>query len=74
MELQSIKYHTCGLDNGQGILLVDIETESNPRTDKRGYRLYYCTQGCHLFAVDEQGQCLLCDNRSVLFPPFGTGK
>jgi hypothetical protein len=69
MELQLIKYHTCTLDKGDGILLVDIETETIPRTDRRGNRLYYCTHGCHVFAVDEQGRCILCNSKRLLLLP-----
>ncbi len=65
MELQLIKHHICALDKGEGILLVDIETETIPRTDKQGNRLYFCTHGSHLFAVDAQGHCILCNSRAA---------
>jgi len=64
MELQLIKHHICALDKGDGILLVDIETETIPRTDKHGNRLYYCTHGSHFFAVDAQGQCIICNGKT----------
>ena len=58
------------MDKGHGILLVDVETETVPRTDGRGNRLYYCTHGRHLFAVDAQGHCILCNNKHLfLLPP-----
>jgi hypothetical protein len=66
MELQLIKHHTCALDKGDGILLVDIETETIPRTDRQGNRLYFCTHGCHLFAVDAQGHYIIY---SLSLPP-----
>jgi hypothetical protein len=72
MALEAIKYHTCGLDKGDGILLVDIETETVPYTDKQGNRLYFCTHGNHVFAVDAQGHCILCNSsppRSLPPPP-----
>lgn len=76
MELQVIKHHTCALDKGDGILLVDIETETIPRTDKHGNRLYYCIHGSHLFAVDAQGQCIICNSQANPRPssPSPSGK
>jgi hypothetical protein len=68
MELQLIKHHACALDKGDGILLVDIETETIPRTDKQGNRLYFCTHGNHLFAVDDQDHCIIC--KSAFSPPL----
>ena len=52
MKLQSIKYHICTKHHSQGILLVDIDTEDTPYTDKMGRRQYYCLDGKHIFAID----------------------
>ncbi len=56
MHLRPIKYHQCALDQGEGILLVDIDTETIPRKNKHGHRLYYCMARHHLFAVDLSGE------------------
>jgi hypothetical protein len=64
MELQFIKHHICTRDKCDGILLVDVETEMVPCTDKQGNRLYYCAHG-HVFAVDAQDQCILCSNKQI---------
>ena len=52
MDLRDIKYHSCPIDEEDGILLVDLETESVPEMDEDGNYLYYCNEG-HTFAVDE---------------------
>jgi len=51
MNVQQIKRYTCALDRGEAILLVDIETETIPRTDIHGDALYYCLQGHHVFPL-----------------------
>lgn len=65
MNLQLIKHHTCALDKGDGILLVDVETETIPFTDKEGNRLYFCIDGCHMFAVDAQDHCIIYNTRAL---------
>ena len=52
MDLRNIKHHPCPLDEDEGTLLVDMETESVPEMDEDGNYLYYCNSG-HTFAVDE---------------------
>ncbi len=52
MNLQPIRYHICSLDHGEGILLVDVESETIPRTDARGNPLYYCLAGHHIFSIE----------------------
>lgn len=50
MNLQPHKYHNCERCSGEGILLVDLETESFPRADESGNWQYYCFKG-HIFAI-----------------------
>ncbi len=58
MDLQSIRHHVCSLDHGEGIILVDVEFETQPRTDDRGNRLYYRLTGHHIFSVKAQGRAV----------------
>lgn len=51
MELQPPKHAQCSHDKGLGILLVDIDSETVPRTDRRGNCQYYCLKGHHIFSV-----------------------
>jgi hypothetical protein len=53
MDIRDIKYHSCPIDDEDGILLVDMETESMPEMDEEGNYLYYCNSG-HTFSVDEE--------------------
>jgi hypothetical protein len=53
MNLRDIKYHSCPIDEEDGILLVDMETESVPEMDEDGNYLYYCNEG-HTFTVDDE--------------------
>ncbi len=53
MNLEQVKYHTCDLDDCDGILLLDAETETLPDTDMDGNMQYYCLEGHHTFSVDE---------------------
>ena len=53
MDLQDYKYYQCPIDQEDAILLVDIETESMPATDEDGNMQYYCLEGQHIFAVDD---------------------
>ncbi len=46
-------HETCPLDEDDGILLVDVETESVPYTDEDGNPMYYCPEGEHTFTVDQ---------------------
>ncbi len=55
MDLLSIKYSICPRDEGDGVLLVDIE-EKLPRLDKYNQRQYYCMSCQHIFAVDGIGR------------------
>jgi len=41
------------MDQEDAILLVDVETETIPATDEDGNMLYYCIEGQHTFAVDD---------------------
>ena len=68
MNLLAIKYHTCELDQGEGILLVDVESETIPRTNTCGHRLYYCTRKQHFFSVDEHGNVIKKEYRERLLP------
>lgn len=52
MDLWPFKHHTCPMDDEDGVLLVDVETESVPQTDEDGNLLYYCLEGEHTFSVD----------------------
>lgn len=54
MDLHRFKFHRCSCGQDKGILLVDIDSETTPRTDARGNRQYYCPAGRHIFAVDAQ--------------------
>ena len=53
MNVESIKYHTCPIDDEDGVLLVDAETEMEPSTDSDGNLQYYCMAGHHTFSADE---------------------
>ena len=55
MDLSWIKYHRCPEDEEEGVLLVDVETETVPETDEEGNKQYYCLEGGHIFSVDEDG-------------------
>lgn len=48
-------YYTCPEDGEDAILLVDLETETEPETDEDGNTQYYCTEGGHYFSVDDDG-------------------
>jgi hypothetical protein len=52
--LNWFKHHTCPEDESEGTLLVDVETETVPQTDEDGNVLYYCSEGSHVFAVEEE--------------------
>ena len=54
MNLQLTKHQPCPLDEQDGVLLVDVETETVPATDEDGNPLYYCLAGEHTFSVDAQ--------------------
>jgi hypothetical protein len=45
-------HETCPLDEDDAILLVDVETESEPYTDEDGNPLYYCLEGEHTFSIE----------------------
>jgi hypothetical protein len=45
------KYYQCEHDQGVGVMLVDLESESVPRQDAQGRQLYYCLKGHHVFSV-----------------------
>ncbi len=51
MNTQAIRHCECPQDQGEGILLADIETETIPRIDQNGNVLYYCLQEHHIFSV-----------------------
>lgn len=53
MDLRDIKYHSCPIDDEDGTLVVDFETESMPEMDEDGNYLYYCNSG-HTFTVDDE--------------------
>lgn len=55
MNLEQIKYHSCIEDDGEGVLLVDVD-ETEPETDEYGNRQYYCMDGHHTFSVDEDDE------------------
>ena len=65
MDLQEIKYHTCPLDEEEGILLVDIETETVPETDAEGNVQYYCRACSHTFSVDVDGAAIPSESYST---------
>lgn len=52
MDLRDIKHHSCPIDDQDGTLMVDYETESLPAVDEEGNYLYYCDTG-HTFSVDK---------------------
>ena len=56
MSIHTKKYHECSQHKCDGILLVDVETEKTPRTDKQGNNFYYCPEGPHVFAVPTDGE------------------
>jgi hypothetical protein len=53
LDLDEVKYAPCPADDGFGVLLVDIETESVPDTDEDDHLQYYCMEGHHVFSVSE---------------------
>jgi hypothetical protein len=53
MDVEHMKYHTCPYDDEEGVLIVDLETESMPETDEDGDLQYYCLAGNHTFSLDE---------------------
>lgn len=55
MGYKDIKHKRCPEDEGEGILLVDVETEMIPKRDKNGNKQYYCLDGHHTFSEDEDG-------------------
>lgn len=55
MGYKDIKHRTCPEDEGEGILLVDVETEMVPKRDRHGRKLYYCLEGQHTFSEEEDG-------------------
>ena len=46
------KHYQCEQDQGVGVILVDVESESVPRQDAHGSQLYYCLKGHHVFSVE----------------------
>lgn len=46
------RHYQCEQDQGVGVILVDIESESVPRQDAQGSQLYYCLKGHHVFSVE----------------------
>jgi hypothetical protein len=63
MDLSWIKHHWCPEDEEDGILLVDVETETVPETDEDGNIQYYCPEGAHVFSVDEDGAVVRSGNQ-----------
>jgi hypothetical protein len=55
MGYKEMKHKRCPEDEGEGILLVDVETEMIPKRDKNGHKQYYCLEGHHTFSEDEDG-------------------
>ncbi|MBV8821716.1 MAG: hypothetical protein JO125_00710 [Chloroflexi bacterium] len=55
MDLEQIKYQTCSWDDGEGILLTDID-ETMPETDEDGNLQYYCLDGNHTFSAYEDDE------------------
>jgi len=53
MRLDDIKYYECPMDGEDAVLLVDADSETMPITDEDGNVLYYCLEGEHYFAVDD---------------------
>jgi hypothetical protein len=51
MGLFSKKYHTCPEDEEEAVLLVDLETETEPTYDEDGNLQYYCPGG-HILSVE----------------------
>ncbi len=64
MNLHWFKHHTCPVDEEEGTLLVDVETETIPATDEDGNLLYYCEEGHHIFSVDEDGRASKNESRN----------
>jgi hypothetical protein len=55
MRLEHIKYHTCPIDQEEGVLLTDLE-EVLPETDEDGHLQYYCLSGQHMFTNDDDSE------------------
>ena len=53
MNVELMKYHTCPIDDEDGVLLVDADSETQPSTDGDGNLQYYCMAGRHTFSADE---------------------
>ena len=53
MDVEHMMYQTCPYDQEEGILIVDVETESVAETDEDGDLQYYCMAGNHTFSLDE---------------------
>lgn len=52
--VEQLKYSTSPYNNDdEGILLVDLETESTPMTDADGNLLYYSISGGYTYALNE---------------------
>lgn len=66
MELQPPKHSRCSHDNGLGVLLVDIDSETIPRTDRRGNWQYYCLKGHHIFSVRSVKADILIQKEDIL--------
>ncbi|GCE16007.1 hypothetical protein [Tengunoibacter tsumagoiensis] len=58
--------HICAFDQGCGVLLVDVESETTVRCDRDGNPQYYCLAGQHIFSVDAEGNTYLSDGFAVL--------
>jgi hypothetical protein len=62
MDVRQIKRRICALDQGEAILLVDLETETVPQTDIHGDALYYCLQGHHVFPA--RGSAIIIEEQA----------
>ena len=47
--------HPCPVCGLPATILVDLETETVPNTDKDGNKQYYCSLCLRKFSVDKQG-------------------
>jgi hypothetical protein len=53
LDLEHLRYQQCPACHRYAILLVDVQTETVPRTDLQGSKQYHCLECRRTFAVDE---------------------
>ena len=58
LDLEHIRYQQCPACHKYAILLVDVQTETVPRTDQQGNKQYHCLECRRTFAVDKNGEII----------------